>query len=229
MRFLDAFSIVLLDMNDTFMFGHDRFGPQEDYWATYCSFGGCSMGRESLLLTIRETCKGILEDYECPDLSDNFPTLAECLRKYGNAPEEQLPILERVFAAHEMGYVPQEHGAFLQQLSKSHQLGVVSNICARPEPWRTYFLEIGIFSAFTTLVFSSETQFIKPSPRLFEIALTNVAARTDVLFVGDSLERDIIPAKKLGLATAWIAPPKSDHWAADAVVTTLTELDEVAT
>lgn len=37
---LDRFSVVLLDMNSTFMFDEDRFGPEHDYAATYRSFGG---------------------------------------------------------------------------------------------------------------------------------------------------------------------------------------------
>jgi len=38
-RFLDQFPVLLLDMNGTFMFGHDRFGPDEDYYATYRPLG----------------------------------------------------------------------------------------------------------------------------------------------------------------------------------------------
>ena len=47
MRFLDQFSVLLLDMNGTFMFGHDRFGPDEDYFATYASLGGRNLDRDS--------------------------------------------------------------------------------------------------------------------------------------------------------------------------------------
>ena len=57
--------------------------------------------------------------------------------------------------------------------------------------------------------------------RIRGISLGPVAG---VLFVGDSLERDIVPAKALGLATAWIAPAGSMHPAADVVVETLPDL-----
>ena len=30
MAFIDAFDVILLDLNGTFMFGHDRFGPEQD-------------------------------------------------------------------------------------------------------------------------------------------------------------------------------------------------------
>jgi hypothetical protein len=37
---IDQFSTVLLDMNDTFMFGADRFGSDEDYSVIYRQLGG---------------------------------------------------------------------------------------------------------------------------------------------------------------------------------------------
>jgi putative hydrolase of the HAD superfamily len=49
-----------------------------------------------------------------------------------------------------------------------------------------------------------------------------------VLFIGDSLERDIVPAKALGLSTAWIAPFGSAALAADVVVESLPELVHLA-
>jgi len=37
---IDKFSTILLDMNDTFMFGADRFGSNEDYSIVYHQLGG---------------------------------------------------------------------------------------------------------------------------------------------------------------------------------------------
>jgi FMN phosphatase YigB (HAD superfamily) len=45
-----------------------------------------------------------------------------------------------------------------------------------------------------------------------------------VLFVGDSLQRDIRPARLLGMATAWIAPRGSEASEADVVIESLPEL-----
>jgi 5'-nucleotidase len=36
---LPQFAAVLFDTNGTFMFGEDRFGPDQDYAATYRSSG----------------------------------------------------------------------------------------------------------------------------------------------------------------------------------------------
>jgi hypothetical protein len=48
MRLLERFSVVLLDMNGTFMLGHDRFGPEQDYFATYQELGGRDLDREQV-------------------------------------------------------------------------------------------------------------------------------------------------------------------------------------
>lgn len=54
-------------------------------------------------------------------------------------------------------------------------------------------------------VFSSDQRSIKPSPRLFLQALGMLdLPPQEVLFIGDSLERDIAPAKALGVATCWV-------------------------
>jgi len=228
MLFLDRFTVLLLDMNGTFMFDHDRFGPDEDYYATYLSVGGRALDRERLLQIVRTSCEAILRDYYLPERFDDFPSVAEAFTEYGGAPVDEVPVLERLFAAHEMGRVPPAHAAFLRQVARSHHLGIVSNICARPGPWLAAFSESGLLPLFRTIVFSSEGRSIKPSRVLFDRALATVDSGSAVLFAGDSLDRDIIPAKALGLATAWIAPRGSTHPAADVVVESLPDLAAVA-
>ena len=78
------------------------------------------------------------------------------------------------------------------------------------------------------LVFSSEGRTIKPSPLIFQKALAQFGSDLPVLFIGDSLERDIIPAKALGLSTVWIAPEGAAHAAADYVVQSITDLGRIA-
>ena len=227
MRWLDQFSVILLDMNGTFMFGHDRLGPDEDFFETYRALGGGGLSREQLAHIMSTTCDALLRDYERPECFDDFPTLAEAFLRYGRASEQEVPTLERVFAAHEIGQVPPEHGAFLRRAAKSHQLGVVSNICGSPGPWLELLRANDLFSLFEALVFSSEGRSIKPSFALFERARQLFPRDAAFLFVGDSLARDIIPAKELGWSTAWIAPAMSAHPAADQVVVTLPDLERL--
>jgi putative hydrolase of the HAD superfamily len=226
MTFLDEFAVLLLDMNGTFLFDHDRFGPEQDYFATYRRLGGDRLTREQLLAVWKPSLSSLLVSYETPANFDDFPTLAEVFAAHG-ASTTDIPLLERVFAAHEIGTVPAAHEAFLTDVSRTHALGVVSNICAHPDLWLQTCASADVFTVFRTLVFSSEGRHIKPSSEIFARALAQFPTTGPILFVGDSLERDIIPAKALGLATAWIAPSGSAHAAADIVVSSLPELARV--
>lgn len=123
-------------------------------------------------------------------------------------------MLEKVFAHHELGSVPPTHADFLRNIATSHQLGVVLNLWSKPEPWLEVLRVSGILAVFKTLVFSSDGPSIKPSPVLFERAASAFPAHSSILFVGDSLDRDIIPAKALGFSTAWLAPVGAQHAAA---------------
>jgi len=228
MAFLDRFSVLLLDMNGTFMFGHDRFGEDQDYFATYTTLGGSRLNRDQLLSVMSLSLAALLQIYDDPTRFDDFPTLSEVFGDYG-AGEDDLALLERVFAAHEIGRIPRTHANFIKHVAVTHELGVVSNICSHPDLWLTNNTSADVFASFKTLVFSSEGRSIKPSPVLFRRAITQFASESPILFVGDSLERDIMPAKALGLSTTWIAPRGSSHAAADRVVESLTELASVAT
>jgi len=52
---LSPFAVVLLDMNGTFMFREDRFGPDQDYAATYRALGGRRLAAE-LVQAIMAAC-----------------------------------------------------------------------------------------------------------------------------------------------------------------------------
>lgn len=143
---------------------------------------------------------------------------------HGAAEEAELPILVQLFATHELGRIPPEHRDFIESVAATHVLGVVSNLCAHPREWLASHPDAEVFAHLSPLVFSSEGRTIKPSARLFHRALDALPPGVSVVFAGDSLDRDIIPAKGLGLATVWIAPPGSAHPAADRVIATLPEL-----
>jgi putative hydrolase of the HAD superfamily len=222
MPFLDQFDVILFDLNGTFMFGHDRFGPEQDYFATYRSCGGTRLDRQVLASMVSRCLDRLMRVYNDPKYVDDFPTLEEAFTEFADAQPEDLQTLCATFAAHELGRVPPSHVSLLQQLSTSHQLGVVSNICSDPAPWRAYLSHVGLGSVFTSTVFSSEGRSIKPSPRLFQQAFDAFPHAKRILFVGDSWERDIVPAKQLGCATAWITDSVSSG--ADCVIPSILAL-----
>jgi putative hydrolase of the HAD superfamily len=226
MKLLDRFSVLLLDMNSTFMFGEDRFGAGQDFHATYRAFGGTALTPAQVSAAIHDCFQGMLQLNKLPENFDNFPSLAEGLARFANAPKEEHPFLEQVFAAHERGTIPPAYAALLCRLSRTHQLGLVTNIWARKETWLSEFDRAGISGVFTCPIFSSDTRSIKPSPALFRAALSAFPANSRVLFAGDSLFRDIEPAKALGLATAWINPLGKTSPHADYLLPNLLAIEE---
>jgi FMN phosphatase YigB (HAD superfamily) len=223
---LDHFRVVLLDLNGTFMFGQDRFGPREDFARTYRSVGGRALEPRQVERAIRACYASMAADYENPDRYDDFPQVADVLRARAPClPDGEYEHLERVFGLHELGRVPPEYAALLRGLAATHALGLVANIWSKKDLWLRELERAGVLGLFRSLVFSSDTASIKPSRVLFERAFHAFGvARSEVLFVGDSLRCDIEGAKAAGLATVWINPSGTQHPAADWVVGSLLDL-----
>lgn len=93
----------------------------------------------------------------------------------------------------------------LQTLAGStHRLHIISNI------WHPFFLAFQrVFApylpAFATFTLSYREGLVKPDPRLFERALVKAAARPQSsVVVGDSLDKDILPARAVGMKCVWL-------------------------
>ena len=64
---------------------------------------------------------------------------------------------------------------------------------------------------FPTIVESSVVGVRKPDPRIFTLGIEALGmAAEDVLVVGDSIGKDLIPAASLGCRTAWVNGPGWD-------------------
>jgi len=205
---LPRFPVVLLDMNGTFLFGGDRFGPNQDYASTYRALGGSRLATD-VVQTIIQTCFDTLEViYNDPTRSDSFPQVVDTLRALPAArgvPPADLALLERVIAQHELGRVPDDYAVSLQKLARSHVLGVIANLLSRKDPWLQEFYRAGVLDLFAVTVFSSDGSSVKPSRKLFDKAISALGVpRSDVVFVGDNLRCDIGGAAGAGLATVWI-------------------------
>ena len=89
----------------------------------------------------------------------------------------------------------------LARLAKRFRLGVITNcdddLFALSNP------RLGV--TFDWVVTAQQVRSYKPSLRNFEVALERMAVPRDrVLHVAQSLYHDHVPAKELGLSTAWI-------------------------
>jgi putative hydrolase of the HAD superfamily len=205
-RFVDAFKAVLFDMNGTFMFGHDRFGADADFFATYKALGFRRLTADAVRTAVLACCAGFNRDYNEAQLVNAFPSLDETVRRYGGLPDPlDVPAIAAVIAHHEVGHVPPWASEALIDLARTHAVGVVSNVWAPSSHWSTELARSGVAGACSCMVFSSDLGSIKPSPRPFQEALQLLGvAPHEALFVGDSRERDVRPAKALGMGTAWI-------------------------
>ena len=83
---------------------------------------------------------------------------------------------------------------------------------------------------------SDEVAVSKPQPEIFQFALKQAGIMPDqAVMVGNDYFNDVEPAKWLGMRTIWIerddpyspgAPPIQDPWAADARISSLTEIPD---
>ncbi|MDE2058584.1 MAG: HAD family hydrolase [candidate division NC10 bacterium] len=94
----------------------------------------------------------------------------------------------------------------LRELSARFRLGIVSNFYGNLEQ---VCIETGLAPFMSVMVDSACVGFIKPDPRIFQVALTQLQLEPrEAIFVGDSLPRDMMGAKGLGMPHVWLI---SDH------------------
>jgi FMN phosphatase YigB (HAD superfamily) len=190
------------------MFGQDRFGPREDYYATYRSIGGAGLAESELRMGI-DSCFVEL-DRISNDIAhhDSFPSVADTLRTLSETchlPDHERSLVEAVYAYHEVGHIPPAYTTVLHELVRTHRLGLVSNIWSRKEIFVLELERAGVLKLFSTLVFSSDGSSIKPSRALFEYAVAELGLPIqDVAVIGDSLRCDVGGARNAGLASVWI-------------------------
>jgi putative hydrolase of the HAD superfamily len=83
------------------------------------------------------------------------------------------------------------------------KLGVISNFYGNVP---TLCEEAGLKPILSVILDSVIIGLKKPDPKIFQLALDQLKLSAhQVAFVGDSFERDILPAKALGMATIWLA------------------------
>lgn len=225
-RFLDRFKVILLDMNGTFMFGQDRFGPGENFGATYRGLGGKVLADVQVERVVRTTFNRMESDYENPAKYDDFPQVADVLRSLHQwLPGDEIDLIEEVMAVHELGQVSDAYAACLRRLAGTHRLGLVANIWSKKDRWLNELERARVLGLFEFPVFSSDHRSMKPSPALFDLAFRPFGvSKEEAVFVGDSLVNDIEGAKQFGISAVWINPNGSRLTIADHLVSDLREL-----
>jgi HAD superfamily hydrolase (TIGR01549 family) len=90
----------------------------------------------------------------------------------------------------------------LELLSKRYRLATLSNNTSQiREVLRDYRVD----QYFSIIGISEAVGYGKPDPRFFQYVLDEAGCRPDeVMMVGDRIDADIIPARAMGMRTAWV-------------------------
>jgi putative hydrolase of the HAD superfamily len=89
--------------------------------------------------------------------------------------------------------------------SRGLRLGVVSNGCGNVD---VLCAELGYSPFLSVVVDSRRAGLYKPDPAIFIYAAAKVELPpSNVMMVGDSFDRDVRPAKSIGMMTAWLEGP----------------------
>ena len=120
----------------------------------------------------------------------------------------------------------------LRELSKRYKIGIIAN----QNPGSRERLEkMGLLKYIDLVVASAEEGVAKPDLRIFRIALERADCKPEeVVMIGDRIDNDIIPAKKIGMKTVWIKQgfgkyykPNSAEDKPDQTINTLNEVTDL--
>jgi len=136
--------------------------------------------------------------------------------------EDQLA--DKFCARSETSFV--EARRLLKRVKPFFRLGIVSNFYGN----LTAVLKgAGLLDFLEVIIDSNRVGIRKPDPGIFLLALTHLGLSPhQVIFIGDSYERDIIPASRLGMKTIWLHSPGSAmplEMKADAFVSRLSQIE----
>lgn len=115
----------------------------------------------------------------------------------------------------------------LVKLKESHPIILVSNFYGNLP---VVLEEFGLSGLFNTVVESAVVGIRKPDTRIFQLGVDALGLPPEeITVVGDSISKDIAPAKRLGCQTVWI---KGEGWTdqpedtsmADRIISDLTEI-----
>lgn len=114
----------------------------------------------------------------------------------------------------------------LEELATRHPLALVSNFYGNIE---TVLKDFGIRNYFGKIIESSVVGIRKPDPAIFALGVKSLGMKPEeVVVVGDSYKKDILPAEQTGCRTIWL---KGAGWdgdeqgTADFIITDFKELE----
>ena len=176
----------------------------ERFWALYRNFGA-EFSRDAIRRAFDEAeRKSALDE----DIASS--NLAQMIQLHVKWQLEHLGLNNPVLAQHLVeGFVAPvreataENARLLANLvERDFELGVISNGCGNVEKLCADF---GFTPYLSLIVDSRRVGLSKPDPAIFLYAAEKMGGNpSSMMMIGDSFERDVLPAKKAGMKTAWL-------------------------
>lgn len=118
----------------------------------------------------------------------------------------------------------------LDRLAETYPMVLVSNFYGNVE---SVLADFGLLRYFRRIIESAVVGVRKPDPKIFQLGVDALGLKPEeVLVVGDSYKKDIVPAETIGCKVAWL---KGKGWTAEedavlhpAIIKKLSDLLEVA-
>jgi putative hydrolase of the HAD superfamily len=157
--------------------------------------------------------------------------VSETLKRLGYELDASDPIIKdatTAFAEEFMHYATLDSEALnvLRKLHEKYKLGLVSNFAIPEYGWKLLD-KFSLKQFFDAVIISGEINKRKPSPEIFEKALKSLNVEASkALFVGDTLDLDVMGPKSVGMKTILIKrrPIQNVSIKPDKVITHLCEL-----
>lgn len=111
----------------------------------------------------------------------------------------------------------------LAELKKSYPMVLVSNFYGNVE---TVLKDFGLDSFFSKVIESAVVGVRKPDPKIFQLGVDALGLKAEeVLVVGDSYKKDIVPAESIGCKVLWLKgkgwTPEEDAQLHPAIISSL--------
>lgn len=124
----------------------------------------------------------------------------------------------------EQDYYLKRNSPLLYDLEEQYRLGMISNFTGN---LGVILKEYGLDSHFKFVLDSYHVGFSKPSPQIFSLAIDLAKTQAErICFIGDNPERDIVPARMLGMKTILISS-EADLHIADFNISSLGQIQDV--
>ena len=156
----------------------------------------------------------------------------EYLACYGKLPMDESRLAEYAIQVADLAYqhvldVLKVTRPVVAELSTRYKLVLVSNFYGNIE---TILQDFGLLPYFSSIVESAVVGIRKPDPAIYQLGVDRMGfPAEDVVVVGDSFSKDVIPAKKVGCQTVWLkglgwTKEENDESIPDLVITDLAQL-----